>query len=60
MARGGRGNADKEEKTGGNVVVPSADLDALVAALISAITTSVATAVASVAAAPRASLTAQK
>ena len=60
MARVGRGNADKEEKTGGNSVVPSADLDALVAALTSAITTAVATAVASVAAAPRASATARK
>ena len=41
-------------------MIPSADLDALVAALTSAITMSVATAVASVSAAPRAFATAQK
>ena len=41
-------------------MIPSADLDALVAALTSAITTAVAMAVASVAAAPGASATARK
>ena len=60
MARGGRGNADKEERTGGNAVIPSAALYALVVALTSSITTAVATAVASVAAAPVASATACK
>ena len=60
MARGGRGNADEEEITGGDAVIPSAALDALVASLTSAITTAVATAVASVATAPGASVTAQK
>ena len=60
MARSGQGNADEEEKTSGDAVVPSAALDALVAALTSAITTAVSTAVASVAAAPRASATARK
>ena len=58
MACGGRGNAEKEEKTGGDAVVPSAALDSIVAALTSAITTAVATAVAILAAAPRAFATA--
>ena len=60
MSRGGRGNADKKEKTGSNAVIPSAALDTLVAALTSVITMAIATAVASVAAAPGASATAQK
>ena len=51
MARGGRGKSDKEERTGGNAVIPSAALDALVAALSPTIATTVATAVASVSAA---------
>ena len=60
MARGGWGNADEEERTGGNAVISSAALDAFVGALMSAITTAVATVVASVAATPGASATAQK
>ena len=60
MARGGRGNADEEERTSDNAVIPSAALYALVTALMSAITMALATAVASVAAAPGASATAQK
>ena len=60
MARGGRGNADEEEKTSGDAVIPSVALNALVASLTSAITTAAATAVASVAAAPAASATARK
>ena len=60
MASDGRGNADKEERTGGDTVIPSAALDALVAALTSAITTAVATAVARKAAAPGAPATARK
>ena len=47
MARGRQGNADKEERTGGDAVIPSVALDALVAALTSAIATAVATAVSS-------------
>ena len=42
MAHGGRGNADEEERTSGNAVIPSVALDALVAALTSAITMAVA------------------
>ena len=60
MARGGQGNADKEERTRGNAVIPSAALDTLITSLTYSITTSVATAVASVAAAPGASTTARK
>ena len=60
MARGGWGNADKEEMTNGDAVIPSAALNDLVMALTSALTTAVATAVASLAAAPGASATAQK
>ena len=60
MACGGRGNADKEDRTGGDAMIPSAALDAFAAALTSAITTDLATAVASVAAAPAASATARK
>ena len=60
MAHGGQGNADEEESTGGDAMIPSAARDALAAALKSAITTAVATAVASVAAAPAASATARK
>ena len=51
---------EKEESTGGDTVIPSAALDARVAALTSAITTAVATAVAGVAAAPGASANARK
>ena len=53
-------NADEEEKTSGNAVVPSAALYALVEALTSAITTDVATVVASIAVAPMVSATARK
>ena len=60
MARVRRGNADEEERTDGNAVIPSAAQDGLATALTSAITTDVATAVASVAAAPAASATARK
>ena len=60
MARGGLGNADKQERTGSNAMIPYAALDALAAALLSAITMVVATAVASVAAAPGESATARK
>ena len=60
MARSGQGNADEEENTSGNAIIPSATLDALAAALTSAITTAVATEVANVAAAPAASATARK
>ena len=60
MACGGRGNTDEEERTGGDVVIQSAALYALVADLTSAITTAVVTAVASVAAAPGAPATAQR
>ena len=42
MARGGRGNADEEERTSGDAVIPFVALDALVTALTSAITTAVA------------------
>ena len=60
MARGGRGNADEKERTGGNAMITFTALDALAAALTSKITTAVATSVASVAAAPAASATACK
>ena len=60
MAHSRQGNADKEERTGGDAVIPSPALDALAAVLTSAITTAVATTVASVAAAPEASATARK
>ena len=60
MAHVERGNADEEERTGGNAVIPSASLNALVAALTSDITTTAATAVASIATAPAASVTARK
>ena len=60
MARGGRGDADEEERTGGDAVIPSASLDALGAALTSAITTAVATEITSVAAALGESTTVRK
>ena len=60
MARGGRGNANEEERTGGDAVIPSVALYALVTALTSTITAAVEMAVASVAAAPSASATARK
>ena len=56
----GRGDADEEERTGGDAVIPSMAVDALVAALTFVITTSVATEVASVVAEPAASATARK
>ena len=60
MARGEQGNTDEKERTGGDALIPSAALDALVAALTSTITTAVAKVVASVAAALGASATARK
>ena len=60
MTRDGRGNADEEENTGSNEVIPSTALDALSTALTSSITTAAATAVSSIAAAPEASATARK
>ena len=60
MARGGRGNSDKEERTGYNSVITSASIYALVADLTSAITMAVAMVFARVAAAPGASMTVRK